>query len=175
VFVSGVVFASAGGEDGVKRWIATDTYRVMNFAVLAIALFFIARKPVSQFLDSRINGIRDQLKELENRKEDLENTLKECNEKISLLDKEGEEILSQYIKQGENAKKKILKEAEKTVEKLEEQAKRSIEHEFANAKNKLQEQIMKQALVKAEELVKTTITPDDQERLVDEYLDKVVI
>ena len=35
--------AASGGEGGAKGWVATDTYRVMNFSVLAIALFFILK------------------------------------------------------------------------------------------------------------------------------------
>ncbi|MCK4467949.1 MAG: hypothetical protein KAU60_06310, partial [Desulfobacterales bacterium] len=58
--------------------------------------------------------------------------------------------------------------------KLEEQAKRNIEHEFKQAKSKLQEEISEKALLKAEEIIKSTITTEDQDRLVDEYLEKVV-
>jgi len=38
----------------------------------------------------------------------------------------------------------------------------------------LQEEIIQKALVKAEEIIKARITDDDQNRLVDEYLEKVV-
>ncbi len=38
----------------------------------------------------------------------------------------------------------------------------------------MQEEILDKALAKAEELLKAKITDDDQERLVDEYLEKVV-
>ena len=36
--------AASSEENGGKGWVATDTYKVMNFAVLAIGLFFILRK-----------------------------------------------------------------------------------------------------------------------------------
>jgi len=39
----------------------TDTFRVMNFTVLAVALFFVLRKPLSQALNGRIKGIKDEL------------------------------------------------------------------------------------------------------------------
>ena len=62
----------ASGEGGGKGWVATDTYRVMNFAVLAIALFFVLRKPLSQALNSRIKVIKDELEDLEARKVEAE-------------------------------------------------------------------------------------------------------
>jgi F-type H+-transporting ATPase subunit b len=67
-----------------------------------------------------------------------------------------------------------LKAAEASADKLEEQAKRNIEHEFQQAKTKLQAEILGKALVEAEAILKAKITDDDQNRLVDEYLEKVV-
>lgn len=171
---SGVAWSSSGGEHGPKGWVATDTYKVMNFTVLFVVLFFLLRKPVAQALNGRIKGIRDQLDELEVKKKEAEKKLAEYNEKLSLLDKEAEKIVAEYIKQGNEAKARILKEAEAEAVKLEEQAKRNIENEFKQAKSKLQEEISEKALLKAEEILKSKITTEDQDRLVDEYLEKVV-
>jgi len=162
------------GSSPSKGWVATDTYRVMNFAVLAIALFLLLRKPVSQALSSRIKGISDNLDELEALKEEAEKRLTQCNEKLYTLDKEAEKIISEYIKQGNEAKDKILKEAETAKEKLEAQAQKNIEHEFEKARSKLETEIFEKAIGKAEELIKSKITVEDQNQLVNEYLDKVV-
>jgi F-type H+-transporting ATPase subunit b len=158
---------------GEKDW--TDTYRVMNFAVLAIALFFVLRKPVSQALNGRIKDIQNQLSDLEEKKKEAENKLAEYDKKIATLDQEAEKIIAEYVKQGQEAHKKILEESKKEAEKLEYQAKRKIEHEFTAAKKQLQAEILEKALAKAEGLVKEKITIEDQDRLVDEYLDKVVV
>ncbi len=167
-----VAFSSEHAE--AKGWVATDTYKVMNFTVLFAALFFLLRKPVSQALNGRIKGIKDQIDELEAKKKDAEKKLAEYNEKLSLLDKEAEKVVAEYIKQGNEAKIRILKEAEAEAVKLEEQAKRNIEHEFKEAKSKLQEEISEKALIKAEEIIRGTITTEDHDRLIDEYLEKVV-
>ncbi len=177
----GIASASSGssggghGETTAKGWLATDTYRVMNFVVLAVGLFIILRKPVSQLLKSRIEGIRDQLSELESKKQAAEKKLVEYDEKLTLLDQEAEKIIAEYIRQGNEARSRILQEAEKAAQRLEEQARRNIEHEFGQAKLRLQEEIMEKALKKAEEIIKAKITPKDQEKLVDEYLEKVVV
>ena len=171
---SGAVFASGDGEAASKGWVATDTYRVMNFAVLFIALFLLLKKPVSNALNARISGIKEQLEVLETKKAEAEKQLSEYNERLSLLDKEAEELIQAYIKQGEEAKARIIEAAESTAVKLEEQAKRHIEHEFEQARTELQEEIMQKALVKAEEIITAKINDEDQDRLVDEYLEKVV-
>lgn len=162
------------GETEAKGWGATDTYRVMNFVVLALALFFLLRKPASQALGARIKGIKGQLEELEERKKDAEKELVEYNERLSLLDQEAGKIVQSYIKQGNEAKARILKEAKSAAQKLEEQAKRNIEHEFKRAKFELQEDILEKSLLKAEEIIKNKITVEDQKKQIDEYLEKVV-
>ena len=176
IFNIGAAFASGGGDGGAapKGWVATDTYRVMNFAVLFIALFFLLKKPVSNALNARITGIKEQLEELEAKKAEAEKQLSEYNERLSLLGKEAEGLIQEYIKQGEEAKARIIEAAESTAVKLEEQAKKHIAHEFEQAKAELQGEIMQKALVKAEEIITAKINDEDQDRLVDEYLEKVV-
>jgi F-type H+-transporting ATPase subunit b len=164
----------AGDGGGSKGWVATDTYRVMNFSVLAIGLFFVLRKPLKQALNSRIGGIQDQLDALEVKKKEAEAKLAEYNEKLATLDQESESIVAEYIRQGEDAKSRILKEAASASEKLEAQAKRNIQTEFKQAKEKLHREVLEKALAKAEALIREKVTDKDQERLVDDYLKKVV-
>ena len=164
----------ASSEDaGAKGWTSTDTFRVMNFAVLVIALVFVLRKPLSQALGARIKDIKDQLETLEARKIEAEKQLAEYSEKLSRLEKESEKIVEDYIRQGKEAKARILKEAESAADKLQTQARRNIEHEFKQAKLKLQEDIFETSLAKAEDILKGKISDEDQDRLVDEYLRKV--
>lgn len=172
---------AAGGEQGTehaappsKGWQATDTYKVMNFAVLAVALVFLLRKPVKQALADRIQSIKTQLSELEAQKAAAEAELAKYNQRFQKLDQEAEKLIAQYVQQGEEAKARILKEAETATDKLQEQARRNIEHEFKKARQELQDDVLEKALAKAEEMVRDRISDGDQERLVDDYLSKVV-
>jgi F-type H+-transporting ATPase subunit b len=173
-FFVGVALGSSGGEHGTKGWVATDTYRVMNFSVLFLGLFFLLRKPIAQFFGTRIKGIEDQLGELETKKKDARQKLEEYTAKLAQLDQEGKKIVDDYIRQGNEAKERILKEAESVADKLKEQALRNIDYEINQAKLRLQEEVLGKAIVKAEEIIKNEITIEDHDRLVDEYLKKVV-
>ncbi len=178
ILAGGVLAASGGGHgesgSGSPGWMATDWYRVMNFGALVIGLFFLLKKPVSQMLNSRIDGIREQLSELETKKKAAEKKLAEYDERLSAMDREAQKIIAEYTRQGNEAKARILAEAEKAAARLEEQAHRNIEHEFSQTKLKLQAEVLEKALIKAEEIIKSKITSADQEKLVDEYLEKVV-
>ena len=167
--------AQGGHGDAVaKGWVATDTYRVMNFTVLFIGLFLVLKKPVAQALGGRIQGIKEQLADLEEKKKAAEAKLAEYDAKMAHLDKESEALLAEYVKQGEDAKARILKEAEAAAERLKEQASKNIEHEFLQAKTELKAIIVEKALAKAEAIIKEKINSEDQDKLVDEYLEKVV-
>jgi F-type H+-transporting ATPase subunit b len=173
-FYVGVAVGASGEEPAAKGWVHTDTFRIINFGVLLVGLVYLLRKPISQALNDRIKGIQDQLTELEDRKNEAERQLAEYNQKFLQLDKEAEKIITEYVKQGNEAKTRIIQEAEAAVKKLEEQARRNIEQEFEKTKQILRGEVLVQALEKAEENIKKKITKKDQNRLVDEYLDKVV-
>ncbi len=175
---AGAAFASSGGGGHVvesKHWLTTDTARVLNFAVLMSLLVFVLRKPVSNALSGRVESIRNELDTLETQKVDAEKALAEYKTKIVTLESEVDAILAQYKEQGDAAKKRICAEAELYAAKLEEQARRNIDHEFNAARADLKAEIMALALEKAEELIQEKINADDQDKLVDDYLTKVVM
>lgn len=187
VGAGGTIWASSGetphgsaeegahGADHGLHWQSTDWARILNFVILAGALFLVLRKPASRALNNRIKNIKEELADLETRKAATEKQLAEYNDQLALMEKKAEMIIAQYIQQGEDAKARILKEAQATVEKLREQAKKNIEFEFKQTKQQLQADILKRALAKAEKLIVERISDEDQGRLVDEYLDKVVV
>jgi F-type H+-transporting ATPase subunit b len=186
LIVSQPVFGETGGhgetggghgdaqESHVKKWEPTDWYRVLNFVILAGALFMVIRKPAAQMLNGRITGIKEQLADLEEKKQEAEKELAEYNEKLTQLGKEAEKIVDEYIRQGNEAKERILAEAKSSAEKLEEKAMKNIDHEYKQAKLKLQAEITEMALAGAEAKIISKISSEDQNRLVDEYLEKVV-
>lgn len=179
VFSAGPGFSATeehGAAEGAHGpgWASTDTYRLLHFIVLAGGLFFLLKKPVAQALGARVKGIEDQLGELESQKAAAEQKLAEYNQKFAQLEKESQAIVAEYVRQGEEAKARILKEAEAAAEKLKVQAQKNIDSEIQRAKAQLQTDILDKALAEAEALIKEKINADDQEKLVDEYLAKVV-
>jgi len=171
-----VVWASGGGHGETAShnvWQDVDTWKTLNFVVLVLGCFFIAKKPVAQFFSSRTKGIEEELTDLEQKKADAERKLAEYETRFRNLAQESEKIVEDYIKQGEEAKQRILAEAEAQAEKLEDMAKRNIEQEFKAAKMVLKQEVVGSAMEQAEALIKKSITTQDQNRLVDEYLKKV--
>lgn len=172
----GSVWASSEGEHEGGLDKGKDLiYRTLNFAVLAGALIFLLKKPLSQGLGARRQGIKDQLNELELQKQQAERQLAEYKSKLARLDQEVEKIIAEYVKDGEAVKAKIIEEAKASAENLQEQAKKNIEHEFQKARQELKAEMAEQAVAMAEELIKKNIKDEDQKRIIDEYLTKVVV
>jgi len=170
----GTAMAASGEEGGSKGWGELDWFRLMNFALLIALLVYFLRKPISEALSSRIKNIQEQLESLEAQKVEAEKQLAKYNDKLSKLESEAQKIVENYINQGKEAKAKILKEAEEVAQKLQAQARRNIEHEFEKARQELQQEVLEKSLAKAEQTLKKEITNRDQDKLVDEYLKKVV-
>ncbi|MFH2059754.1 MAG: ATP synthase F0 subunit B [Pseudomonadota bacterium] len=175
VFVAcGFAWAASAGGEVHNKWLTVDTWKVLNFGILAIVCIIIGRKVVPPMLKSRAQGIADEINTLEHKKADAQKKLAEYQAKFKNLDQESKQIVEDYIKQGEEAKTRIIAEAKSQAEKLEELAKRNIEQEFKAAKATLKQEIVELAMEKAEEVVKASISSDDQDNLVDLYLKKVV-
>jgi F-type H+-transporting ATPase subunit b len=174
VAVTGAMAWAAADGEVHNSWLEIDTWKTLNFAVLAIALFLLGRKPVKAFFSSRTKEIADEIRDLEQKKADAEKQLAEYQARFKNLDQESKQIIEDYIKQGEKAKERIIAQAEAQAVKLEDMAKRNIEQEFKAARLQLQQDIAEIAIEKAETVIRESISSDDQDKLVDDYLKKVV-
>jgi F-type H+-transporting ATPase subunit b len=149
-------------------------YRFLNFAALVAILYFVLRKPVKQFFNDRRENIAKTLEDFEEKKSEAEARFQELESKLAALSQERERIMAEYIKEGEEEKEKIIANANEMADRIQKQAEVTIEQEVKSAKTELRQEIAEMSAAMAEELIKENIDQDDQQRLVAEYLDKVV-
>jgi F-type H+-transporting ATPase subunit b len=161
-----------GGHHGLNWW--DFTLRLMNFAIMVGLLVYLLKKPLRNFFISRREGIQTTLAELEAKKVEAEKICAEYQAKLATLDQEVGQILAEYIQEGETEKRKILEAAEKQAEYLKQQAHLTIQQEVKSARESLQEEIAELTVAAAEELLRKSIKAKDQERLVKEFIAKVV-
>ena len=161
-----------GGVTSEKLW--DFVWRTMNFAVLFVLLFFLLRKPIGQALNGRRENIAKTLADLEKKKAEAEERFKELEGKIKDLDAQRQEILAEFASEGESEKERIIAHAHQMADRIKKQAEITIGHEIKAAKEELVKEIADRSATMAEELIRKNITDEDQERLVGEYLDKVV-
>lgn len=163
---------SHGGLSSEKIW--NLFWRVMNFAVLFLVIFFLLRKPLAKFLTNRRETIAQTLAEFEDKKIEAKARFKELESKLADLESEREEILRQYAQIGEEEKEKIIANAQEMAERIKQQAEITIRQEINRAKADLVREIADMSASMAEDLIKKNINDQDQQRLVEDYLEKVV-
>ena len=176
VLVAGTVaYAAGGGEEHHPIDWKDFGYRMLNFAILAGFLWWLSAKKVKEFFAGRRNDIKESLNQAQAAKEEAERKYKEY---VAKLEKATDEIdgIAEMIKvQGMAEKEKMIEEAKKAAVKIEEDTKARMEQEFSTARNQLRAEAAQLSIQLAEELLKRNITIQDHEKMVKEYMDKVVI
>jgi len=173
-----VLASSAGNGEGAASHDGGDKLmdllaRFINFAVLAGVMIFLLRKPIKNFFSGRSEQIRKDFEELDVRKIQAQEQLQQIRKKLDEIEQERDNIIAQFVKEGEAEKKKIIDNAKAVSERIEEQAQLTIQQEIQKAKDGLKEEISELATRMAEEIISKNIQPDDEDRLIKEYIQKV--
>jgi F-type H+-transporting ATPase subunit b len=150
-------------------------WRVINFAMLAAILIWGMKKAkVSKLLADRQAGIEKALAEAVEAREAAEKKYAEYSEKLSKATKEIDDIYASIKKEGELEKERIIAEAKVSAEMIKEQAEQTAAREVLKARAELQAEAARLAIELADKTLKEKVDKDDQNRLVGEYLSKVV-
>jgi F-type H+-transporting ATPase subunit b len=172
-------FASEGGEgahhiDSAKQ-MKDFMWRVLDFAVLlAIIVWALKKANVKGSLADRQQAIDKALKEAAEAKAAAELKFAEYSAKLAAADKEIDEIYAAIRTEGEAEKVRIIAEAKLSAGKIQEQARQAADQEVLKARTELRQEAARLAVQLAEQNITEKIRKDDQDRLVGEYLTKVV-
>jgi len=171
--MQGVVWASGGEGHGGLNW--TDfALRTVNFVILAGILFKLLNKPIANFFTSRRQDIEKLLAELEAKRLEAEKTSAEYKAKLGALEAETKKIVDELLVEGEAERQKIVQAAERQAEYVKQQAQLAIQQEIKAAREALQEEISDLSVAAAEEVLRKKMRAEDQERLVRDFMTKVV-
>lgn len=167
-----VCFASEGGG-GEENPIFMTIWKIVNFLILMALLWKLLADRIKVFFGDRRSEIARLIEEADNAKVNAEQAYAENKTKLDMVDKDIREIRDAIMGELEGEKARIIEEGKAAAERIVAQAKWSAEQEVLKAKNDLRNQVIDMAGDMAAGLVTNTMTPDDQERLIEEYLDKV--
>jgi len=162
-----------GAHDSGKK-MQDLIYRVINFSLLVIILFFVVRKtPIKDFFSNRINEIKNNFEELNKEKELAEQRYQELEQKLKDFEASRQEILDQYKAEGVAEKEKIISEAEQRAKQILEQAELTIQREIKAAGDELKQEVLDNAAKQAQEILTKEMQESDQDHLVDEFIKSV--
>lgn len=146
---------------------------VVSFGLLALLLYFGARRKVRAALEGRRREIEEAVAEARRREEEAEAKRKEFEERLARLDAEMERIREEVIKAGEEERDRIVQEAEEKAALIRRDAQFQIEQQMKQLREELTAEAIEAAVGAATELLAKSTTPDDQRRLAQGYLEAV--
>lgn len=150
-------------------------WRCIDFALLAgLAVWAIKKADVKGSLAARRTGIERALKEAVQAKEAAEAKFKEYSSRLEQANKEIETISQNMKREGELEKERIIAEAQSAADRIKAQAQSAAAQEVLKARGELRAEAARLAVELAEQKIRKNIAKGDQDKLVGEYISKVV-
>jgi len=172
--LQGVCWASGGGGDGGHLNWTDFAYRLVAFVILVAILVKLLKKPICSFLTSRREDIQKLLTELESKRLEAEQRSVEQKAKLAALEDETKKIVAELLAEGEAERQKIIESAQKQAAYIKQQAELAIQQEIKTAREDLQEEIGDLTVAAAEALLRKNLKAADQDRLVRDFMTRVV-
>jgi F-type H+-transporting ATPase subunit b len=144
-----------------------------NFIVLVGGLWWFLKQPIATYLSDRHHSIRKDLVEAANVSAAASAELAEIDRKLRALPGELEALKQRGAEEIAAEEQRIAAAAAAERDRLLEQARREIELQVRLAKRELVEHAAELSVQLASDRIQKTMTPADQDRLVDRYLNQV--
>ncbi len=167
-------FAAGSGGEHELPW-TNFILRWINFFIFVGLIWWLAGKKIKDFFVGRTKGIKKDLEDLDQRRVDAEKKLQEVEKSIANIEQEKESILVSAREEGEAVKESIIAKANESAEKIRAQARLSAEHETQAAVNELRAEMADMVVAAATKILQEKLDQQQHEKLVDEYIKKVVL
>lgn len=148
-------------------------YRLFSFAITFGLLAYFLAKPIRLGLSGRREGIEKTLRQAEDARKEAEAKFAEYDSKLARAAGEIEQIYGEIRREGELERQKIVANAQEMAAKIRQEAERTAANEIAKARTELRQEAAQMAVRIAEDILRQKVTAQDQDRLVDEYMQKV--
>jgi ATP synthase F0 subunit b len=147
--------------------------RIFNLILFVGLLYYFLRGMIGGAFRGRQEGIRNDLMRAEEERSAAVAKLKEVEERLARLDAEVEVIRAQAQREAAEERARIERATEEEIRKIREQARREIESAGKAARAELRAYAAEQSVRLAEEMLRRDIRPEDDARLVREYVEEL--
>ncbi|MDR3556117.1 MAG: F0F1 ATP synthase subunit B [Syntrophobacteraceae bacterium] len=148
--------------------------RTVATTIVVVVLVKLLKKPIANFLNARREEIKRLLAELETKTAEAKAENERAQVKLATLEEETQKIFDELIAEGEAEKQKIIEAAHREAAYIQQQAEVAIEQEVQLARDRLKDEVADLSVAAAESIIQKKIRAEDQRRLIDEFMTKVV-
>ena len=142
----------------------------VNFIILAAVIFKYAREPIKNFLNQQKTEIVSEIKELETKKTRILEEIQDANEQAAESTQRFQDMKERMINQGETRKQQIVDQARQQGAAMIEETRKKMENRILQAKNQLKIELADMAFDQAMQKLPQVINEDDNQRLLDDYM-----
>lgn len=173
LFSTAQAWAAGSGAVHHEPSIGEIIYPAINFILYAGILYYFAVPAVRSFLRSRRENILATLAQTAAKKQQAEALVREYRAKLAGVDQEIHSMQSLLRQEGELEKARLLGDAQVVAVKIRQDAGFLAEVEVKTARRNIIEEMAQQAEAMARELVQRNISPADQGRLVQQFIQQI--
>jgi len=166
------LFALAGDS----RWWdypGLEFWKFINLMVFVAAMVYFVRRPLTDALRSRREGIRRDLQKAKEERDQALAQLAEVDSRLARLDTEVAGIWEKAKAEAEAERERIKRETEAEMLKLRDQSQREIEGAGKVARQELRRFAAQQSVKLAEEIIRRDMRPEDDARLIQLNLEEL--
>jgi len=164
----------AAAEGGAGGLLSLDVTLLWSTAVLFVLFAWVLGKfawgPLLKIVDDREKGIRDNVESAQRAAAEATAALAEHQEMLRGAGREREEILAKALKEAESARVELVEKARSDAETIVTRAREQIERDKNQAIAEVRGQVADIAVAAAAKIVKSSLTPEAQKKLVDDYI-----
>ena len=160
---------AATAEGGIMETVA----KLFNFAILVFILVHFLRRPIANYLVDRSQQIRHALVEAAATRAQASTDLGRIETRLAALPAELEALKARGADEVQAEQGRIRALAVTERERVLSQTRREIEQQYRLARRALVQETAEQAANVARTRIERDITPADQARLIDRYLNQV--
>jgi len=140
------------------------------FLIFALVLGKFAWKPLLEIVAEREKTVRDQVEGAEKARNEAQVLLDKRQEMLKDATREREEMIARATQEAEHVKNELMAKARADAEQIVQKALAQIEREKTKAILELRSQVADLAMTAAEKIVRSSLTPEAQRKLVDETI-----
>ena len=155
-------------EEGSPWWNypGLEAWKFFNLLVFVLAMIYILRRPLTDALKGRREGIKEELRRAHEERDRALVALQQIETKLSHLDEEVTTIRRHAEEEAGAERERLSQDTATELAKLREASQREIESAGKAARQELREFAAQQSLKLAEDAIRREIRPEDDTRLI---------
>ena len=148
-------------------------FQIINTVILFVVLKKILFKPVLNIIDSREEGIKNDIATGQQTKNEGLTLNAEYEQKLAVAKKEGQEIIKQATLRAEQKSDEIISTAKEEASNLKDRASKDIAQEREKVMNELKNDISSIAILAASKVIEEDIDQSKHEEMINKFIEEV--